>query len=270
MQKSQKLKVKTAGPLTASVVYPRIYARDGITTRNAKSKMTSAAQKFINAKNQRSKLEFLLAANLKKGDFFVVLTYDDMHLPPNRKAANNNMVAFIRKLRETQAPTAYFYNIEGSHYDDKPEENHRLHHHLYITDDGYSIKKLEKLWGRGHVYGHRLKFDAERTFGALASYMIKEAQEHPGKRAWHASKKLKKPEVKTVTVPADFILEVPKDDTILVLENSGIRETCYGRYQELKTLALDGYTTLAVKQKYNSRAEGAAVEGTGTYLALTV
>lgn len=251
----QILKVKTAGGLSMAACYPRTNPKDGFITRAAKSRMTSKAQKFINRKNQRSNLEFSLAANLRKGDWFIVLTYDDNHLPRSRADAEKCMVAFMRKLREAKAPRAYYYNTEGKHADPKPEENKRLHHHLYITADGYTVKSIEQLWGRGHVYGHKLRFSGELTYGALASYMIKEAEEHPGKRAWHCSRNLKKPDVQTFYVADDYVILPPDDPNVIVLENSGVNDTAYGRYQEIKTQTLDGYPQGEVESVYDIPAK---------------
>ena len=111
---AQTLRIKTAGGLTKLSLSPRIKKSDGYQTRREKKKISTAAQKYVNAKAQHDQLEFLLAANVRPGDWFVTLTYDDQHLPDCWDRADKSMQWFFRKLRESRRPakTIYFYNIE--------------------------------------------------------------------------------------------------------------------------------------------------------------
>ena len=66
---AQMLRIKTAGGLTKISLAPKIKKSDGYQTRKEKRRMTSAAQKYVNAKAQHDQLEFLLAANVRAGDW---------------------------------------------------------------------------------------------------------------------------------------------------------------------------------------------------------
>ena len=66
---AQTLRIKTAGGLTKMTLSPRCRKSDGYQSRREKHNMSSAAQKYINGRAQRSQLEFLLAANVKPGYF---------------------------------------------------------------------------------------------------------------------------------------------------------------------------------------------------------
>lgn len=254
---AQTLRIKTAGGLTKMSLSPRIKKNDGYQTRREKKRMSSAAQKYINSKAQRSQLEFLLAANVRQGDWFLTLTYDDAHLPDSWDRANKNMQAFARKLRESRRPgkTVYFYNIERCHWDERPECCHRWHHHLVVSGD-VDLEAIREMWGRGLVLDKRLILDADHTFGALASYLLKESNEFPGKRGWRCSRGLQKPEVDTIIVPDDYELQAPENEGIMVLENQGPQLTVYGKFQTLKFQApdrLDRYENPVLSSRYARR-----------------
>ena len=91
---AQTLRIKTAGGLTKMSLSPRVKRSDGYQTRREKKRISSAAQKYINAKAQHSQLEFLLAANIRPGDWFLTLTNDDRYLPDSWDGANKQMQYF--------------------------------------------------------------------------------------------------------------------------------------------------------------------------------
>ncbi len=260
---AQTLRIKTAGGLTKMSLSPRCRKSDGYQTRREKKKISSAAQRYINSKAQRDQLEFLLAANIHAGDWFLVLTYDDRHLPADWSEANRIMQGFCRRIREARAPekTVYFYNIERNHAADSPSQHHRWHHHMIIQGDA-DREMLERLWGKGMVLCKRIVLDPDHTFGSLATYLLKEASEFPGKRGWRSSRGLKKPEVDSMVVPDDYTIEAPDSDGVMVLENPGPQLTVYGRFQTIKWQALDRYenavidSVLSKKQRHRAAAQG--------------
>lgn len=238
---AQTLRIKTAGGLTKMSLSPRVKKSDGYQTRREKHRLSSAAQKYINSRAQHSQLEFSLAANIRPGDWFLTLTYDDAHLPDSWDRANRCMQAFCRKLRESRRPkkTIYFYNIERNHYSDEKSQNHRWHHHMVLSGD-VDLAELSRLWGRGHVNGHRIQLDPDHTYDSLATYLLKESNEFPGHRGWRASQGLAKPETDTMIVPDDYTITPPETDGVMVLENPGPQQTVYGKFQVIKYQALDG------------------------------
>ena len=92
---AQMLRIKSAGGLTKLSLAPKIKKSDGYQTRREKRRMTTAAQKYVNSKVQHDQLEFLLAANVRQGDWFLTLTYDDDHLPDSWNNANKKMQYFV-------------------------------------------------------------------------------------------------------------------------------------------------------------------------------
>ena len=80
-------RIITAGPLVVEAVYPAPHPRDSRAVRQGKKALSSQAQQMLNFKYAYQKLELLIAANFGEKDLFVTLTYDDDHLPEDRKEA---------------------------------------------------------------------------------------------------------------------------------------------------------------------------------------
>ena len=68
------------------------------------------------------KLEPVLAANFVKGDLVCTLTYDDLHLPANRKAAEAKLKYFRAKLSAERIDAC---NNRGGSVK-KKEDTHRM------------------------------------------------------------------------------------------------------------------------------------------------
>ena len=81
MARTRTRKIITAGLLVVEAIYPRVEAKDGSRARAAKHKASSEAQKRMNAIYSWQKLELMLAANMRPGDLWLTVTYDDAHLP---------------------------------------------------------------------------------------------------------------------------------------------------------------------------------------------
>lgn len=97
---AKRKKTIIAGPIVKTIIYTAPEPQDGKRARAEKSKMTSAAQKAMNDKTARGRLEMLLAANFTGRDLFVTLTYRDADLPDNRAAAVKTLRGFIKALRQ--------------------------------------------------------------------------------------------------------------------------------------------------------------------------
>lgn len=247
---AQTVRMKTAGGLVYMSVAPRVNRTDGYTTRREKRRIASNAQRSINGKAAYLNLEFSLAANVQPGDLVLTMTYSDAFLPHCWSDADRAAKAFIRRVRARLPPGSllYYYNIERAHYSERPAECHRYHHHMIIRC-GLPPDELQNLWPYGHVNHHLFALDAERTYGSMAKYLIKERSEFPGKRAWRCSRGLRKPETDSWIVPDDYVLPVPaRSPSCMILENDGPRLTEYGRFQTLK-FQTDDLTSLPHPRK---------------------
>lgn len=226
---AKRMKTIRAGCIVKTVLYTAPEPRDKAPVRAAKSRMTSAAQKAMNDKTARAKLEMILAENFDDNDLFVTLTYRDEDLPDTWDTALENVRKFIRNFREYRKRRGqvlkYVYTTEGRHGD------HRLHHHLVISATGHDLEVIRRLWAYGDQID--IEYIKERGYSTLAQYMTKESMEgRPvGEPMWAGSKNLKKPKVTSRFVPNDTELEIPVGCFILEREE---KMTEYGSYCYVK------------------------------------
>lgn len=178
--------------------------------RSARTRRTSPAQAFYNNKCSWQELELVIATNFTNDDWVVTYTYDNDHLPKDKKAAQKELQKHFRKVRAVRrlrgADLLYAYTTEGYHKksavdflgEDGYLEDGRLHHHVVLNGLGPGDREeLQSLWhGGGYIRVEPLDL---RYVRELAKYMTKEAREFgrpkPGERTWNASRNLKKYEV---------------------------------------------------------------------------
>lgn len=176
-------------------IYPEFTKKQ---TNHSKLKMkNNKAQKKLNDKNARKRLERLINSNFEDGDYWITLTYDDKHLPDSIDEAVKNMRNYLRKINYRRKKLGlknakYIYITEYCN-----EKNIRCHHHL-ILEKGMSMDAVESCW----VYGKRnnvRKVDPdENGLTGLSKYLTKDPK---GKKRWCSSRGLKKPkERKSYTV----------------------------------------------------------------------
>lgn len=229
MDMAKRKKTITAGNIVKTILYTAPEPRDGERARAEKSRMTSAAQKAMNDKSARARLEMLLAENFTGRDLFVTLTYRDSSLPSRRDGAVTLVRRFLRDLRNHRTARGqelkYVYTTEEKH------GAARLHHHLVINATGQDIETIRSLWPYGDV------IDAEQIdendYAALAVYITKESVEgRPvGAQMWTRSRNLRQPVVEVCYVPDDTALSVPAGCHILEKEE---KVTEYGSYCYVK------------------------------------
>lgn len=226
---AKRKKTITAGCIVKTILYTAPEPRDGARARAEKSRMTTAAQKAMNDKTARGRLEMLLAANFVGKDLFVTLTYRNADLPEKRAGAVKNVRKFLRQLRAHRKARGqelkYVYTTEEKHGEA------RLHHHLIINATERDIETIRSLWKYGDIID--LEYVRDRDYETLALYLTKESVEgRPvGAQMWTRSKNLKEPKVETCFVPDDTALAVPIGCHILEREE---KVTEYGSYSYIK------------------------------------
>ena len=226
---AKRKKTITAGCIVKTILYTAPEPRDGVRARAEKSRMTTAAQKAMNDKTARGRLEMPLAANFVGKDLFVTLTYRDADLPAKRAGAVKNVRKFLRQLREHRKARGqelkYVYTTEEKHGEA------RLHHHLVINATERDIETIRSLWPYGDIID--LEYVRDRDYETLALYLTKESVEgRPvGAQMWTRSKNLEEPKVETCFVPDDTALAVPIGCHILEREE---KVTEYGSYSYIK------------------------------------
>jgi hypothetical protein len=226
---AKRKKTITAGCIVKTILYTAPGPRDGARERAEKSHMTTAAQKAMNDKTARGRLEMLLAANFTGPDLFVTLTYRDADLPAKRAGAVANVRRFLKNLRQHRKARGqelrYVYTTEEKHGEA------RLHHHLVINATQRDIDTIRSLWPYGDIID--LVYMRDRDYESIAIYLTKESVEgRPvGAQMWTASRNLEKPLVETCYVPDDTALAVPLGCHILEREE---KVTEYGSYCYIK------------------------------------
>lgn len=226
---AKRKKTITAGRIVKTILYTAPEPRDGERARAEKSRMTTAAQKAMNDKTARGRLEMLMAANFTKRDLFVTLTYRPGSLPATRSIAVKHVRKFLKDLRKHRGARGqelcYIYTTEEKHGEA------RLHHHLVINATGQDIELIRSLWPYGDVVD--VEQIDENDFAALAMYITKEsAESRPvGAQMWTRSRNLVKPKVETCFVPDDTTLAVPPGCDTLEREE---KVTEYGSYSYIK------------------------------------
>lgn len=226
---AKKKKTITAGPIVKTIIYTAPEPRDGPRVRAVKSKMTTAAQKAMNDKTARGKLEMHLAANFSNKDLFVTLTYRDKSLPSTRKEAVKLLRQFFKNLRKYRNArsllTKYIYVTEELHGEK------RLHHHIVLNATGQDMELIRSLWPHGDVI--HAGYIGGGSFAALAEYLTKEGvQKRPvGAQMWTASRNMEKPLIETSYVGNDETLTAPPGCHVLEREE---RVTEFGAYCYIK------------------------------------
>lgn len=188
--------------------------------RGGRCRPTCPAMQFYNNKCSWRELELKLAANFGSRDYVVTFTYDDAHLPPDKREADKCLQKMFRKLRMARRwrkeELRYVYVTEGWHGKSEDAyfggdgrlEDRRLHHHVVLNGCGPGdLEEISSLW----QYGGYVRIEPVEVhyYRELAKYLTKEAREFgrakPGERTWRASRNLKKYEVEYIEIPSDSV-----------------------------------------------------------------
>lgn len=243
-------KIVTAGALVREIVYPWAAAREPAKIRRAKRKLSTEAQQRMNAKYSWEKLEMQLAANYGPGDLVACLTFDDEHLPPDRKGVLARLkrfrsdIAEVRKRKGQPLPRIH-WAVENVH------DSGRWHVHIVIDSTGDDFRDIISCWPYGtDIEITRLRLDSEKNYETLARYMCKEARERPGLRSWSYTRNCRKPEVETFPVPDGTDIQPPEDATVIADE---IKRTEYAEYHFIKYLTVSPQQLQAATPKTRRR-----------------
>ena len=195
-------KIVIAGRLWLAVQYSTAYSPSKATRREIKAMISTPARESLNARTSWQKLMLVLAANFRREDLVVTLTYRDGQLPKHREEANKRLSYFVRLLRQQRksrgAPLVAVKITEGYH------TGGRLHHHLIINGTGADFHEIRQLWKR---WGDDVDFEIFGTDGPerWARYLTKEPREqgrrHVGDRTWTTTRNVKKP----VVLPTEYV-----------------------------------------------------------------
>ena len=226
--KKQRRKIIIAGRYMRSIQYTLNSDPDVRRTRAPKTEISSVAQEAMNLKHSWQKLKALIAANFSPGDLVVTLTYRDASLPPTRRAAENRLKLFIRRLRAERRAGGkelkYVYVTELGH------SSGRLHHHMILNSTGDDYKTIKRLWEKD---GDNIDFSPIwiKGYDGWAMYLSKEPREigrrYVGERMWRSSMGLVKPIVYFGWVDASERLTAPPGADVI---DAQTRSNGYGEF----------------------------------------
>lgn len=233
----ERRKVVTAGNLWMAVQYTAIHTRNPSARRDAKMQISSPARESLNAKLSWQKLMLTLAANFRKNDLVVTLTYRDKNLPARREDADRLLSNFIRALRAHRRgkgqSLVYVRTTEGYH------SGGRYHHHLILNATGADHDIIRQLWEKN---GDNIDFEPFGSDGAerWGKYLTKEPRErgrrYVGDRTWRASRGMKKPDISSCFVEEGDELRAPAG--AFVTDKAEV-QNCYGRFCHLMAMLPD-------------------------------
>ena len=214
--------------------------------RNAKSKATTELQQLMNDKAAESKLEFLIAANFFKGDYFITLTVKDEFLPAAEskesekkqiiKSRISKLLAAYRKVRKNRGELLkYIYVCEGMNGES------RYNYHLIINavkekQIAKVKEEIESLWPYGainitYLFTGKHK---ETSYADISHYLVKEnTGKRVGERLWTPSKNLEKPEIEHYWIESDQAI-IPPQEALIYDKKQNIVIDRYGWYEYFK------------------------------------
>jgi Holliday junction resolvase RusA-like endonuclease len=160
--------------------------------RKARRATTREAQKNLNDKNAKLRVQRLIDANFTSEDICITLSYKGSS--PDEKTARRDIRNYLRRVKDYREKNGlpelkYIYVIEYLHEGSK--KNKRIHHHVIMS--GMDRDVAEELWkGKGWANTRRLQPD-DNGLVALAKYITKAPN---GGKRWASSRNLLEPEVK--------------------------------------------------------------------------
>lgn len=219
------VKTVVAGCIVEYYGFRIVQKGDSPQVRASKKQCSTIGRKLTNHRTMQRSLYFLMAANFKPTDFFLTLTFDELHLPMNRAEAMAAVQRYFKLLRKYRGlkgqAVRYIYCIESKH------GIGRYHIHMVLNAEEKDVETLCSLWDCGMVDWEYIGWSKERgrirqrgekageSYKILARYMTKEVQP-VGARNYSHSQNLKRPEV-TVTFMPELeaerkkLMETPPD-----------------------------------------------------------
>ena len=178
-----------AGPMRYIEVYPVLRAWEGAGRAREKRRASREAQRRLNEKNARKKIEWLFNENFCERDVFATFTFAREVEEGEARDAVRKLIRRARAYakRDTSGRSGeikYIYVIEGKVGADEVE---RFHIHMVIS--GIGRDALEGMWEHGYANTRRLQPD-ENQYTGLAKYMTKQRR---FARRWSCSKNLRRP-----------------------------------------------------------------------------
>ena len=175
--------------------YPANYGAPG-KPRQKKQQRTPEDIERQNRTNREKKIQRLILANFKEGDWHLILTYKKELRPEGTEEAKAQIQKFLKDMRREFKKAGYDFKYI---YVTEKGKRGAWHHHLIIEDisdqNMQTTKLVQKYWPHGHPQFYPLYEDG--NFEDLAEYIVKkETKEEKGGCTYSRSRNLIIPEPK--------------------------------------------------------------------------
>lgn len=231
--------------VSGSVIECEIYPiwKNGSDVPRTKVGISREAQKNLNDKNAKKKINRLINTNFTEDDLMITLTYKNNYLP-NEDEAKRDIQNYINRLKRRRKKDGieellkYLYVIEYEN-NKKNSKKVRIHHHIIINK--MDRNSAEEVWRKGRTDSMRLQLDDDGLSG-ISKYISKGLCSG---RRWSYSKNLKKP-------------TIYRDRTTLSkrkIERVALAENDYKEFFE-KEYKKQGYEYYDCKSYYSDMAAG--------------
>lgn len=204
--------------------------------RGKREKPTSEEMTRYNQKQRARKVQRLILANFRPGDWHLTLSYAPANRPGSIEEAEKAVKAFLRRIRRALQKEGrelrYIYVTERG-------KKGACHHHMILEDLPGMKRLILDNWKQGAISFVPLHEDGE--YEKLAEYVVKKETKEENGKTYRRSKNLIVPEPKIEKVPAMSWKETPKPPKgweIVSLEN-GVNIVTGLPYQRILMKKLD-------------------------------
>ena len=169
--------------------YPGNYGAPGM-PRQKKRKRTPEDIARQNRTNKEKKIQRIILANFKEGDWHLILKYRPGQRPEEYEKAKKQLKKFIQDMRKAyKAAGIPFKYIAVT---ERGKKGQALHHHLVIediqTNNLNTVKLVKKLWNGTEAF---IDLYEDGDYQKLAEYIVKkETKEESGWATYTRSRNL--------------------------------------------------------------------------------
>lgn len=180
--------------------YPGNYGAPG-QKREKKKKKTPEDIRRQNERNRWRRMQRIILANFKEGDWHLILKYRPEERPDTYEEAKAHLKKFFDRIRRAYKKAGIQFKWIA--VTERGKRGQVLHHHLVIEDirrEGIeTVKLVKELWPYGNEFFVSLYEDGE--YEKLAEYLVKaETKEECGWCTYSRSRNLIVPEPKVEIV----------------------------------------------------------------------
>ena len=174
--------------------HPARYGAPG-RKRNKKRYLTPEAVKRQNQRMMERRVQNLIMLNFDKG-YHIVLRYPKDGAPETYEDADENLKSFRRTMSRRLGSKGAKFKFIG--VTERGKRKAVLHHHIIVQNlDGINmVEEVRKAWEkRGNIAIYPMYEDG--NYQKLAEYIVKAEtkEEQKGKKRYHLSRGLKKPQI---------------------------------------------------------------------------